>query len=181
MKPCAIRPSIWIMWRESRTVQLQPPQRGRSASGVEMASTGEVACFRNDGRTGAHAVAACYRIPDTAQECAHHHRQTGRQGRYARDGQKMQEMGFNILRPIVRTNSLLARLLTGLLYKLSELRSPNIREYLENQRIDTVINIPQHTSTSEKDRRLFYPSHRHRPQYSAHYQRPACQAHHRSN
>jgi carbamoyl-phosphate synthase large subunit len=36
------------------------------------------------------------------------------------------------------------------LYKISEPRSPNIKEYLENKRIDFVINIPQHTSSSEK-------------------------------
>ncbi len=37
-----------------------------------------------------------------------------------------------------------------LLYKISEPRSPNIKEYLESKRIDFVINIPQHTSSSEK-------------------------------
>lgn len=37
-----------------------------------------------------------------------------------------------------------------LLYKVSEPRSPNIREYLENKRIDLVINIPQHTTTQEQ-------------------------------
>ncbi len=37
-----------------------------------------------------------------------------------------------------------------LLYKLSEPRSPNIREYLESKRIELVINIPQHASTAEK-------------------------------
>jgi carbamoyl-phosphate synthase large subunit len=37
-----------------------------------------------------------------------------------------------------------------LLYKVSEPRSPNIREYLENRRIDLVINIPQHTTTQEQ-------------------------------
>jgi carbamoyl-phosphate synthase large subunit len=37
-----------------------------------------------------------------------------------------------------------------LLHKLSEPRSPNIREYLENKRIDFVINVPTHTSHAEK-------------------------------
>ena len=36
------------------------------------------------------------------------------------------------------------------LHKLSEPRSPNIKEYLENRRVDFVINIPQHTSSTEK-------------------------------
>ncbi len=39
---------------------------------------------------------------------------------------------------------------SGRLYKVSEPRSPNIKEYLENKRIDLVINIPQHTSSAEK-------------------------------
>ncbi len=37
-----------------------------------------------------------------------------------------------------------------LLHKLSEPRSPNIKEYLESRRIDFVINVPQHTSSTEK-------------------------------
>jgi carbamoyl-phosphate synthase large subunit len=37
-----------------------------------------------------------------------------------------------------------------MLHKVSEPRSPNIKEYLENKRIDFVINIPQHTSSTEK-------------------------------
>lgn len=39
---------------------------------------------------------------------------------------------------------------TALLYKISEPRSPNIREYLEHKRIDMVINIPQHGMSTEK-------------------------------
>jgi carbamoyl-phosphate synthase large subunit len=39
---------------------------------------------------------------------------------------------------------------TALLYKVSEPRNPNIREYLESRRIDMVINIPQHASSLEK-------------------------------
>jgi carbamoyl-phosphate synthase large subunit len=37
-----------------------------------------------------------------------------------------------------------------LVYKVSEPRSPNIKEYLESKRVDLVINIPQHTSSAEK-------------------------------
>jgi carbamoyl-phosphate synthase large subunit len=37
-----------------------------------------------------------------------------------------------------------------LLHKVSEPRNPNIKEYLENRRVDFVINIPQHTSSAEK-------------------------------
>ncbi len=39
---------------------------------------------------------------------------------------------------------------TALLHKVSEPRSPNIREYLEQKRIDLVINIPSHTSSQEQ-------------------------------
>ena len=37
-----------------------------------------------------------------------------------------------------------------LLHKISEPRSPNIREYLEQKRVDLVINIPTHSSSAEQ-------------------------------
>ncbi len=39
---------------------------------------------------------------------------------------------------------------SALLYKVSEPRSPNIKEYIENRRIDFVINIPTRSSIDEK-------------------------------
>ncbi len=39
---------------------------------------------------------------------------------------------------------------SALLYKLSESRSPNIQEYLENKRVDLVINIPTHSNAKEQ-------------------------------
>src|SRR3989338_7613300 len=39
---------------------------------------------------------------------------------------------------------------SALLHKISEPRSPNIREYLEQKRIDLVINIPTHSSGDEQ-------------------------------
>jgi carbamoyl-phosphate synthase/aspartate carbamoyltransferase len=39
---------------------------------------------------------------------------------------------------------------SAMLHKISEPRSPNIKEYLENKRIDFVINIPTHSSSAEK-------------------------------
>ncbi|MFA7681957.1 MAG: carbamoyl-phosphate synthase large subunit, partial [Candidatus Peribacteraceae bacterium] len=39
---------------------------------------------------------------------------------------------------------------SALLHKVSEPRSPNIKEYLEKKRIDLVINIPTHTSGPEQ-------------------------------
>ena len=46
-----------------------------------------------------------------------------------------------------------------LLHKVSEPRSPNIREYLENRRVDFVINIPQHASSTEKTDGYFIRRH----------------------
>ena len=39
---------------------------------------------------------------------------------------------------------------SALLHKVSEPRSPNIREYLEKKRIDMVINIPNHSGGDEQ-------------------------------
>ncbi|MBP9773408.1 MAG: carbamoyl-phosphate synthase large subunit [Candidatus Peribacteraceae bacterium] len=119
--------------------------------GVEMASTGEVACF---GTTVEQALMLSLKAIGF---------QTPRKNVLITIGKledkvdmletikKLQDMGFSLF-ATHRTHEFLSarNIPTGLLYKLSEPRSPNIREYLENQRVDLVINIPQHTSTSEK-------------------------------
>jgi carbamoyl-phosphate synthase large subunit len=63
----------------------------------------------------------------------------------------LEKMGFSLF-CTGRTHEFLASrgLKSALLYKISEPRSPNIREYLESKRVDLVINIPQHASSTEK-------------------------------
>jgi carbamoyl-phosphate synthase large subunit len=118
--------------------------------GVEMASTGEVACF---GDTMAEAFLSSllsigFRMPkknilltvgkledkvDLLSAVEHLH-----------------AMGF-ILYTTERTHAFLESrgVPSVLLYKMSEPRSPNIKEYLEEKRLDLVINIPQHYSSAE--------------------------------
>lgn len=119
--------------------------------GVEMASTGEVACF---GANLEQALLLSLRAIGF---------QSPRKNILLSIGkledkvdllptiQTMNRMGFSIF-ATHRTHEFLTSrdISTGLLYKLSEPRSPNIREYLENKRIDLVINIPQHASAAEK-------------------------------
>jgi len=65
--------------------------------------------------------------------------------------QALQERGFTFL-ATARTHEFMESrgINSGLLHKVSEPRSPNIREYLENKRLDLVINIPTHSTSTER-------------------------------
>ncbi len=119
--------------------------------GVEMASTGEVACFgHNVGQALLLSLRAIgFQMP--------------RKNVLLTIG-KLEDkidmlpaistllaMGFSLF-ATHRTHEFLSSrgFPSVLLFKLSEPRSPNIREYLENKRVDLVINIPQHMSSAEK-------------------------------
>ncbi len=119
--------------------------------GVEMASTGEVGCFGPDVEKALllslraigfttpkkNILLSIGRLEDKVDMLP------------AIDA--LVRMGFSLF-ATHRTHEFLSsrNFSSALLYKLSEPRSPNIREYLENRRIDMVINIPQHFSSSEK-------------------------------
>ncbi len=119
--------------------------------GVEMASTGEVACF---GRNVEQALLLALRAIGF---------QMPRKNVLLSVGtledkvdmlpaiEALTRMGFSLF-ATHRTHEFLSsrNFTSARLYKLSEPRSPNIREYLEGKRIDLVINIPQHTSATEK-------------------------------
>lgn len=119
--------------------------------GVEMASTGEVACF------GANVEQALL----TSLKAIGF--QLPRKNILITIGKledkvdmlpaiaALEKMGFSLF-CTGRTHEFLASrgLKSALLYKISEPRSPNIREYLESKRVDLVINIPQHASSTEK-------------------------------
>ncbi len=113
--------------------------------GVEMASTGEVACF---GETAEQALlismlAVGFKMPQKSVLVT-----VGR----LEDKmdllpaiQKLHERGFTFLATANTHAFLEARNIPSvLLHKVSEPRSPNIREYLEQKRADLVINIPSH-------------------------------------
>ncbi len=119
--------------------------------GVEMASTGEVACF---GLSAEEALLLSLRAIGF---------QIPRKNILLTVGKledkvdllsavtSLQKMGFSIF-ATHRTHEFYSSrgISTGLLYKGSEPRTPSVKEYLENHRIDLVINIPQHTSCAEK-------------------------------
>ncbi len=119
--------------------------------GVEMASTGEVACF---GHTAEQALltslfAVGFRLPERTILVT-----IGR----LEDKvdmlpalQKLHEKGFTFLATANTHEFLQARdIPSALLYKVSEPRSPNIREYLEQRRADLVINIPNHQGSRDQ-------------------------------
>lgn len=119
--------------------------------GVEMASTGEVACF---GHTMEQALllslqAVGFRAP--------------RKNILLTIGsledkiellptiETLRDLGFSFFATHRTHEFLAARNIASVqLAKVSEPRSPNIREYIESRRIDCVINIPHHGTRTEK-------------------------------
>ena len=118
--------------------------------GVEMASTGEVACF---GDTMAEAFLSSllsigFRMPKKNVLLT-----VGKledKVDLLSAVERLHAMGF-VLYTTERTHAFLESrgVPSVLLYKMSEPRSPNIKEYLEEKRLDLVINIPQHYSSAE--------------------------------
>ncbi|HLD71289.1 MAG TPA: carbamoyl-phosphate synthase large subunit, partial [Candidatus Peribacteraceae bacterium] len=119
--------------------------------GVEMASTGEVACFGMNAEQALliAMLAVGFRVPkknilvtigtlEDKLDMFPAIEQLVKQG-YAffateRTHEFLQSRGVT----------------SALLHKISEPRSPNIREYLEQKRVDLVINIPTHTSGDDQ-------------------------------
>ncbi len=119
--------------------------------GVEMASTGEVACFGTNAEQALliSLLAVGFKFPQknilvtigrledkvdlfSAIEVLH-------------------KKGFTFFATTNTHEFLQSRSIpSALLHKVSEPRSPNIREYLEQKRIDLVINIPNHSSGDEQ-------------------------------
>ncbi|MDD4628213.1 MAG: carbamoyl-phosphate synthase (glutamine-hydrolyzing) large subunit [Candidatus Peribacteraceae bacterium] len=119
--------------------------------GVEMASTGEVACFGDNAEQALllALLAVGFRLPKKNILIT-----VGR----LEDKldlfpplKVLHEKKFAIF-ATQRTHEFLEsrNLPSVLLHKVSEPRSPNIREYLEQKRIDLVVNIPTHSGTSEQ-------------------------------
>jgi len=65
--------------------------------------------------------------------------------------QKLVSMGFSFYATKYTHEFLQSRdISSALLYKLSENRTPNIQEYLEKRRVDLVINVPTHETSTER-------------------------------
>ncbi|HVW67020.1 MAG TPA: carbamoyl-phosphate synthase (glutamine-hydrolyzing) large subunit [Candidatus Peribacteraceae bacterium] len=119
--------------------------------GVEMVSTGEVACF---GETAEQALltalqAVGFRIPKKNIILT-----IGRledKVSLLSAIQSLHDEGFLLYATQNTHEFLKARDIPSvMLHKVSEPRSPNIREYLEKQRADLVVNIPTHDGTQEQ-------------------------------
>ncbi len=120
--------------------------------GVEMASTGEVACFGQNAEQAllTAMLAVGFKLPKKNILVSI--------GRLEDKVDLLQTMhtlhrlGFALF-ATQHTHEFLAdrNIPSALLHKISEPRSPNIREYLESRRIDMVINIPTHESRTQTD------------------------------
>jgi carbamoyl-phosphate synthase large subunit len=119
--------------------------------GVEMVSTGEVACF---GRSAEEALlvsllAVGFRLPKKNILLSIGALED--KVDLLEAAQILHRLDYSLYATPNTHEFLKSRGVPSLLlYKVSEPRSPNIREYLENRRIDLVVNIPQHASTQEQ-------------------------------
>jgi carbamoyl-phosphate synthase large subunit len=119
--------------------------------GVEMASTGEVACFGNTAEQALliALLAVGFRMPQKNILVTVGNLED--KADLLRAFQTLHELGFSFF-ATERTHGFLTSrgIPSALLHKVSEPRSPNIREYLEERRVDLVINIPTHTTSQER-------------------------------
>lgn len=118
--------------------------------GVEMASTGEVACFGHNAEQAllTALLAVGFKIPkkNILLTIGRLEDKVDMQGSI----EALHKKGFSFF-ATKRTHEFLEsrNIPSAMLHKVSEPRSPNIREYLEKKRIDLVINIP--TSSRGKE------------------------------
>jgi len=119
--------------------------------GVEMASTGEVACFGNNAEQAllTAMMAVGFRIPQKNILIT-----IGRiEDKVDMLGsiQELHKRGYKFY-ATKRTHEFLESrsIPCAMLHKVSEPRDPNIRDYLEKKRVDLVINIPTHSRGTEQ-------------------------------
>jgi len=119
--------------------------------GVEMASTGEVACFGDNAEQALllAMLAIGFKIPRKNILVTIGHIEDKLD--LFPSLKRLSERGF-AFSATQRTHEFLESrgIPSVLLHKISEPRSPNIREYLEQKRVDLVINIPTHSSSAEQ-------------------------------
>ncbi|MDD5469482.1 MAG: carbamoyl-phosphate synthase large subunit, partial [Candidatus Peribacteraceae bacterium] len=119
--------------------------------GVEMASTGEVACFGGNAEQALlTALTAVGFSPPKKNVLLTIGRLEDKVDMLPAI-QKLFERGFAFF-ATKRTHEFLESrgIPSALLHKLSESRSPNIQEYLEKRRVDLVVNVPMHSSAREQ-------------------------------
>ena len=119
--------------------------------GVEMASTGEVACFgENAEQALLLALLAVGFTPPKKTILVTAGKLEDKVELFPAI-ETLHSLGFSIFATQRTHEFLLSRgIPSALLHKVSEPRSPNIREYLEERRIDLVINIPTNSTSIER-------------------------------
>lgn len=119
--------------------------------GVEMASTGEVACFGDNAEQALllALMAVGFKLPKKNILLTIGHIEDKLD--LFPSIKRLAERGFAFF-ATQRTHEFLESrsIPSALLHKISEPRSPNIREYLEQKRVDLVINVPTHSSSIEQ-------------------------------
>lgn len=119
--------------------------------GVEMASTGEVACFGENAEQALllALLAVGFKLPKKNILVTIGHIEDKLD--LFPSIKRLTERGF-VFFATKRTHEFLESrgIASVLLHKISEPRSPNIREYLEQKRVDLVINVPTHSSSAEQ-------------------------------
>ena len=119
--------------------------------GVEMASTGEVACFGNNAEQALliALISVGFSVPKKNILLTIGSLEDKVDMLPAI--QKLAEHGYAFFATQHTHEFLESRGITSaLLHKLSEKRSPNIQEYLEKKRVDLVVNVPTHSNTREQ-------------------------------
>lgn len=119
--------------------------------GVEMSSTGEVACFGQNAEQALlkSLIAVGFKFPKKSALLT-----IGRiedKVDLLQSIETLKNMGFSFFATEHTHEFLKTRNIpSGLLHKLSEPRSPNISEYLEKKRVNLVINIPTNFGPRER-------------------------------
>lgn len=119
--------------------------------GVEMASTGEVGCFGIDMEQALLTALRAIGFQKPKKNILLTIGKLEDKIELMPSIETLQRLGFSFF-ATSRTHEFLSSrgISSVLLHKVSEPRSPNIKEYLETRRIDFVINIPTRTSAAEK-------------------------------
>ncbi|MBT3293030.1 carbamoyl-phosphate synthase (glutamine-hydrolyzing) large subunit [Candidatus Peregrinibacteria bacterium] len=119
--------------------------------GIEMASTGEVACFGHNAEQALLKALIAVGFKTPKKNILLTIGSLEDKVDMLPSIQMLKEKGFSFFATKNTHNFLESRGVTSaMLNKISEPRSPNIKEYLEKRRIDLVINIPTHSSGNEQ-------------------------------
>ena len=119
--------------------------------GVEMASTGEVACFGSNLEQALLLALKAIGFHEPRKNILITIGMLEDKIDLLPAIEILRELGFAFFATHRTHEFLMGRNIpSALLHKISEPRNPNIKEYLENRRVDFVINIPKHSSCAEK-------------------------------